>query len=228
MSRPGRAKPPRTGPGGRPVLDVEEIRDPLGGDELPDRLCGCWRTSRRPPGRCVEDDDDLTPRPDARQPELLELADDRRRVVVRQAAVRRDGDDLAGLDAGPPSFRGFFRRTSVPRHLPPLHLTRTGRRKKGGPEVEFGTRTNSRELDGPQKIPLVNGGLHRLWTGTCPEVRPENGKAPAGDSPPGPERLCARGGPAPVHSNADLDQLVLVDDLVMAIGRLSSTRRAAS
>jgi hypothetical protein len=79
-------------------VDVEEVRDPLLGHELPDGLVvlGVFLVGGR--DDVVEDDDDLAGGPDPLDAELAEFLDDGRRVVVGQDVVRGDRDDLAGHD----------------------------------------------------------------------------------------------------------------------------------
>jgi len=66
------------------VLDIEEIRQALGGDEFADGLVvlGVFLVGGR--DNVVEDDDQLPRRLDPRDTQLLELADDGGRIVVER------------------------------------------------------------------------------------------------------------------------------------------------
>ena len=79
-------------------VDVEEVRNALFGHELADGSVVLGVLLVRGRDDVVEDDDDLARRLDLPDAELAELLDDGRGVVVGQDVVRRDGDDLAGLD----------------------------------------------------------------------------------------------------------------------------------
>ena len=93
------------------VLDVEEVGNSLGPDELADGLMVLGIFLVRRGHDMVKDDDDLFGRFDLGQAKFFELADDGRGVVVREVIIRNGGDDLAGPNR-PPRLpaQDFFRK----------------------------------------------------------------------------------------------------------------------